>query len=82
METISSLLSQRNVGIRSVCSNNNNQMAGYSAGIPVNVIKPISELVVYCLLDGANEVAASALERADRIVHRLGLGVQMKTGLH
>lgn len=50
--------------------------------IPVNVIKPISELVVYCLLDGAHEVPASALERADGIVHRFGLGAQMKTGSH
>ena len=80
MGTISSLPSQKYVGIRSVCSSSNNQRAGYSDGIPVNVIKPISELVVYCLLDRANEVAASALGRVE--VHRFGLGAQMKTGSH
>lgn len=69
------------LAIRSVYASNNNQRAVYSAGIPVNIIKPISELVVYYLLDGANEVPASASERADGIVHRFGLGAQMKTGL-
>lgn len=74
MGTISSLPSQKYIGIRSVRSSNNNQRAGYSAGIPVQAVKPISELVVYCLLEAANEVAASALERAGRTVHRFGLG--------
>lgn len=80
MGTISSLLSQKYVGIRNVCSSNNNQRAGYSAGIPVDVIKSISELVVHFLLDGANEVSASGLERSDRIVQRFGLEAQMRQG--
>lgn len=45
-----------------MCSSRDNQRAGYLAVIPVNVIKPIYELVVYRLLDGANEVAISALK--------------------
>lgn len=65
-----------------MCSSHNNQGAGYLAVIPVNVMKPTYELVVYCLLDGANEVAVSALERIDGIVHGFGLGEQKKTGLH
>lgn len=78
--TISSLPSQKYVGIRNVCSSKSNQRAGYSTGIPVGVMKSISELVVYFLLDGANEVAASDLERSDGIVHRFGLEAQMRQG--
>lgn len=36
--------------------------------------------MVYFLLDGANEVAASVLERSDGIVHRFGLEAQMRQG--
>lgn len=80
MGTISSLPSQKYVVIRNVCSSNNNQRAGCSVGILVDVIKTISELVVYVLLDGANEVAASDLERSDGIVHRFGLEAQKRQG--
>lgn len=80
MRTISSLPFQKYAGIGNVCSSNNNQRIDYSAGILVDVIKSISELVFYFLLDGANEVAASDLERSDGIVHRFGLEAQMRQG--
>lgn len=60
--TISSLPSHKYVGVWSPCSNNTKKRAGYSPGVPVNVIKPIFELMVCCSLVGVNEVAASALE--------------------
>lgn len=60
--TISSLPSQKYVGVWSPCSNNTKKTAGYSPGVPINDIKPIFELMACCSLVGVNEVAASALE--------------------
>lgn len=48
--------------------------------VPVDDIKSISDVAVYFLLDGANEVAASGLGRSDEILHRFGLEAQMRQG--
>lgn len=48
--------------------------------VPVDGIKSISDVAVYFFLDGANEVAASGLEKSDRLLHRFGLEGQMRQG--